>query len=398
MRALAWCLLLVTLACSGSGDGTGGPENDGPAGQDAFRGFAFNAIVNQPQGQVSFVHLVTSLGAEVEVDVADALEASGGAHIHGGHGTGAVFLSSAEAPRVTRYDITSDRRFVERETIQFAGSTTEAAPSVYIASPTKGYYFDEGALRFRIFDPTAMVLLGEIDVSEAAPREGFQAAFGNPIRRGNELVVTVAAIDRERFPVVQAAAVILDLETDEVSITRDDRCGYMFDGVVAPSGDLYLTSATYYAIHNAFFPDDFPPACMLRIPAGQRAFDPDYFVDLNTVSDGLPSGGVAAGSGSRVYLKAFDESTVSPDALVAPFFALGINAWRLWSLDLETLESAPVDAFGLSSGGLGYAQVGDLRFLGSTATDFSQTTLFDADTLEEAISFPGFPTEVIALP
>ncbi|MEM7437930.1 MAG: hypothetical protein AAF436_22470, partial [Myxococcota bacterium] len=72
------------------------------------------------------------------------------------------------------------------------------------------------------------------------------------------------------------------------------------------------------------------------------------------------------------------------------------RASRLRSADVRGF--ACCDAFGLSSGGLGYAQVGDLRFLGSTATDFSRTTLFDADTLEEAISFPGFRTEVIELP
>ncbi|MEM9731533.1 MAG: hypothetical protein AAF997_23360, partial [Myxococcota bacterium] len=62
----------------------------------------------------------------------------------------------------------------------------------------------------------------------------------------------------------------------------------------------------------------------------------------------------------------------------------------------EASESIP--SFGLSSGGIGYAIAGDRRFLGSTATDFSGTTLFDADTLEEAISFPGFPNGFVELP
>ena len=41
----------------------------------------------------------------------------------------------------------------------------------------------------------------------------------------------------------------------------------------------------------------------------------------------------------------------------------------------------------MSSGGIGYALVSDQRFFGSTATDFSTTTLFDADPLDEAVTF-----------
>ncbi|MEM8608771.1 MAG: hypothetical protein AAGF92_16825 [Myxococcota bacterium] len=406
-RRHSFACVLYALLFMGLVSGCGGTEqadngvtepDPPPDGPDVYEGFAFISILNQPQGQVSYLHRVPSLDADVTVDLTEAIESSGGAAMHGGNGTGAVFLSSAESPRVTRYDVTRDGTFVQGATIDVGGTVGEAAANVYVASPDTAYYFDEALLRLVTFDPTEMVLRDEIDLSSVRPEGALQTAFGNPSRRDNELIIPIVAIDGDRFPIIDAVAVILDLETNTVSITRDGRCGYVFDSVVTDSGDVYLAASPYYSAHNFFFPEDFPPACMLRIPAGERTIDPDYFIDLNAVSGGLPTGGIAPGPGPTVYLKAFDESAVLPSQIVTPFFTLALSGWRLWSFDIETEASESIPSFGLSSGGIGYAIAGDRRFLGSTATDFSGTTLFDADTLEEAISFPGFPNGFVELP
>ncbi|MEM9730653.1 MAG: hypothetical protein AAF997_18875, partial [Myxococcota bacterium] len=50
------------------------PPPDGP---DVYEGFAFISILNQPQGQVSYLHRVPSLDADVTVDLTEAIESSG---------------------------------------------------------------------------------------------------------------------------------------------------------------------------------------------------------------------------------------------------------------------------------------------------------------------------------
>jgi hypothetical protein len=108
--------------------------------------------------------------------------------------------------------------------------------------------------------------------------------------RGNQVVIAGYYYDATySMTIAKTALALLDGSTDAVTVVHETRCGAFSTVAAAPNGDLYFGSDTYAAAINCVAGNSSaPPGCLLRIAAGDNAFDPNYFVQVEALVEARP--------------------------------------------------------------------------------------------------------------
>jgi hypothetical protein len=121
-------------------------------------------------------------------------------------------------------------------------------------------------------------------------REDFTtASFGSPVLRGNTLYAPYLYQNLdEDSALAETVLVTVDVDTLQASILRDGRCG--FTAVeLAPSGDIYLTTAQQGASYHLVGRPAMPEPCLLRIRPDSEVIDPGFLVRHSSWTDGRPA-------------------------------------------------------------------------------------------------------------
>lgn len=135
------------------------------------------------------------------------------------------------------------------------------------------------------WDPTAMEIRGTI------PTEGLEdpayprVEYGEPELFGEFVAWPVLWSDYDNFRFKPEVGVLLSaLDGGSPARTvRDARCGAGWELFVDAAGDLYVTGTGYFGFAHFFgeAASTYPNDCVLRIRAGDAAFDDEYHLDLN---------------------------------------------------------------------------------------------------------------------
>jgi hypothetical protein len=405
-------LAFAAQACSSSDSvfvntPPGGPdpgETPSPEVNDAPL-YAISASVFGEEGNTSYVALLPSLDAGTPIDYGRVLEV-GSASSAFGPEKGAFFaVGLDEAPTVTKYQITGEERFVERETLDFSGyglTYMWRDPGlVPFLAANKAYVIDNRELQVVVWNPAAMEIVGSFSLAEvedpAYPLTRFET---DPTFRGDELVVLVTHSTEDDVGAPYSSLMTLDTVNDRVtSVVREERCGGLWDSVKDSKGDIYFASGTWDAAQHRVFGGDVEKApCMLRMKAGASGFDPDYFVDSASIG-GFPAGGLVSGGGDTAYIKVLDETALPPiDA--EDFDAVwGGEVWRWWRFELgSSAPATPVSSLALSNGGGGELMVEDKTYVRNASADFASTTLLDMSAEGEpapGLTLRGYPYGIV---
>ncbi|WP_437977235.1 hypothetical protein WMF11_09435 [Sorangium sp. So ce295] len=376
-------LVALSLAASVAGCGTDDEQQVGAGAYPSGPLYAVTTILQVGQDATSLLFVTPSLDEGQSVDYAQAVEIPDQAHLFGIDGEKKVYALLLQTPQLTRYDLDPSGRLGEAQELRFdrhgvaGGASTR---SLHFVSETKAYLLDDSSLQAIAWNPKEMAIQKAIDLG-GLKREGWIPYFDYiPKRRGKELVVIALYYDQNFSKILpETSAALIDVETDEVTYVHDERCGGVSNSMIAPSGDLYLGSDPYNAALNVIGGDEASKTgCLIRMRAGEDAFDPDFFVNVSDLTGGFPGGGIVPGAGSTAYLRAYDESLfpISPTTDALSLYAAA--SWKWWKIDLESLTTATVvEGVPPGSGVVKYLSADSRVFASDTNADYSETTLQD---------------------
>lgn len=402
-RALcvAPALLLAAACVDGNGTPDAGPGIDGPL-------YALATTQFLPDGRVSLVGTVADPGAEDTFDDDTALEIGGSAAIFGSDGRSVFALGVGESPIITRYEVGDDGKLIEGDEVSLANAGVASAfkrPGlVPFISETKAYWLDDVTLQGVIWNPKEMSYDGTFSIAEVE-RDGLTFELGErAVVRDGLLYIGGRYRDGELDPGV-GVALIIDTTTDTlVEVLEDERCGDTTHIVEHASGDLYFGTGTLGAVQYALGrPADYPAPCLLRIPAGEQAFDADFHVALPDLVEGRPVGRLVAGVDGHAYLLALEaeelEEPLSEDTdLYAPYDA---TAWRWWTFELGGSGAASlVDGTDITSASGQVLHAGGRDYIVQFSFESGRTTLLAASEgggLEKGLDLPGYPYGLVRL-
>jgi hypothetical protein len=385
--------LLSTLLAVACGDNTEPPDmmKEG----ETAPAFAVGTRVWDDSSATSYFNVVESLEAGTTVDTMRAIEAAGSAKLFSLGSLGWFAIGGGEAPTISRYEVDSNNELQRRETISLQNYGVKSLwETVYVISPTKAYYPDRDNGQLIVWNPTAMTITGAIDLPQT-DRDGFLALYGyTPVLRGDQLLFTVGWFDWTTNDEVQAETglVVIDTTTDTVArFDVDDRCGGITTGVEVANGDVYFASSALAAAAYKLGRLTSAP-CVLRVRAGETAFDASYHVQLDTLASGALAGEPVSGGADRIFLRTFDEGAAQIPPEPATWDVTGLLAWRWLAWDVGANSTAEVTSLPASTADVVWFEVEGKTYGAQTTADYSSTTLIDltAATPTTALTAPGF--------
>lgn len=229
-------------------------------------------------------------------------------------------------------------------------------------------------------------------------REGFSSVYPLSIQvRDGHLFFPVSFINFESVAVLPLSVLgVLNLETDDVTFVTDTRCSGIRSLFTGPDGALYGATDGFFATQWRLHGEGIKP-CMLRVPAGQLAYDPSYTLPSRELVDSAIVGDLSVSAdGSRFFFSAFDE-VASPIAEGAVYSEVAAApGWRVYEVPAASIASGrPTAAQPLA--GLFLGARNGIRFnvagrcwVGVPTEDYSSSTLFDISTTGDTKPGPTF--------
>lgn len=424
---LPLCCVLLLLGCDGEAPGTdGGPApNDaaladaggvdasasdaGPrdAGSDDGGGvdagppepplFIVHSAVQTTDARLNYFTPVTSLTDAVTLDYDASIEVPGRARLYASPGLGFFAIGDSEDVSLTRYDVDAEGALTEGDRLSFAalGVTTLGAQAVHFGSPTVAYYKDASQAQIIVWDPTAMEIVGTIELPASLIREGWTLSFGDWTGRGDDAFFTVTWYSRTYDRVgVGTGLVHIDTRTNEVTVTEDARCRAAINATEI-DGAIYYFSGVINGFGHAVAPGDAGQQdCSLRIAAGSVTFDDGY---LGTIAPALPSdrvGTVITSTGTDLWAQVADLS-ITPSAPGTTYSEWYASGWTWWRVPLDASAATQITTEPGAYSGFNVTY-GASFLLAESEPDYSSTTFIDLATgaAVPGLTFPGFALDV----
>lgn len=379
-----------TAGANGNGNGNENGDATGAAGGNggterplfAVAQSLFDPVTFAPTG---FFQVVSELEGRFTLD--QAIEVPGGIGLFGGPPTGQIWVGNGESPTIRRYAVAEDGAIREDAPALSLASfgiteTSQSTDRVPFISATKAYFIERTGAVIVVWNPDTMEIEGSIDIT-LPRRDGFRTNLEAwPTVVENRLYIAFGWWDFTNARVDPGAGVaVIDTENDSVvSVTQDPRCAGIFHSGVADDGYIYYSCGVYpAAAHRIFGDSNAPESCLLRIRAGESEFDPDFYVPIETLTDGRP-GGELVGSGEDLFVRAFyeDESGLSIGDESTTFDITSAEAWRWWRLGAGASSAEELTSLPFSGAGSAPYLLDDGRvFTSQPNLDFSESTLVE---------------------
>jgi hypothetical protein len=282
---------------------------------------------------------VAALSGEIKTQ--NGIEQPGGGYIFANpkQPDSTFLLTNGEEGAAVRYEIKGDKEFVQGKKLSLEGQgVTHGYGNVAWIDEHKAYWFDQ--LQGIRFDPATMEIKNVFQI-QGVEREGYRAWISDrPAIREDGVILSVSYapdwedgtnLDQPRG----ATLVHVDIETDELTVSKDDRCTSLYTSVTTADGDSYFFSSYENAyVRIATNNEKGVPACALRVKKGQNKFDPDWSLDIAARVDGRPADGLLPGKGSSIWLRVFhDEEFEGERTAFDDIDAL--PAWQWYKLDFS---------------------------------------------------------------
>lgn len=387
-------MAVIALAGCGSDDGTeltGDGVTDGPLYAVQY------AVPNVSDGYDAYVGFVPSLEPQ-QVDPSRSLEVTGGGFLSGTPLLPSTFfVASAEAPTVTRYEVSADGSFVRGPTVSFAAQGLAWAPrfqaNMIYASTTKAFAFSFSTQQVIIWNPTAMEVVRAIPL-EGLTREGFENydASASIVRDNVAYIPSYFGNIETSTAGSESVVVAINLSTDEVTVQTVTNCGGLRSAFITVSGDIVVSgSAGNHGVLHRLHGNVATTPCVLRLAPGQSDFSRAERFDASSLAGGRLVVDVTS-AGNNLVFQALDESLIAIGPETTRGDLIGATAWP-WAY-------APLDALGSNSPytpipEMTVGQVASLRAIVEGHT-FVQVTDADARSRLFDVTDPALPVESIS--
>ncbi len=407
--ALVAAALFPATACSDSEDDTAGSGGSSGKGgkDDAGAPTSLFAIPTQVYGadfatSTSYIPIVPSLDvAKISLDDARELDERGTAAKLGDY----FYLASSSKPVVNRYQVLADGSLEAAGSLNFAnygvpeyftidswGGVLVDAERAYVFNGTDGSHV--------AWNPSTMEITGTIPgpdlVQEGYNFESIAVVRGDRMYR----LFTFLNYDTWEFMPDHQYLAVYDLKTDKLlDLTEENRCPQLYNRpFVDEKGDIYFSGWVWTA--GLTLTGDYPASCALRIKDGEDSFDPDWQLNFAAdVTDGREAAMLRYLGDGKALLDVFHDERVTIDGDTDPQELMNTPNWRLWAIDLETNEGAPIEALDYKAGGYSDVQVDGRNFLMVPNGDYSETTAYEfrGSELEAGFKIQGSVDHIIKL-
>lgn len=203
---------------------------------------------------------------------------------------GSIFVWEREVATITRYEVTDDYQLVKGNKVSFASHGLKFDGELTFISPSRAYMMVASQGIVVVWDPSTMEVTSTFSV-DIPVREGldtFPIQIGVSAGRVYWAFISMNYDALKLYPKNVVAFAPTDAD-GPVTVIEDDRCVPSLGGYIVSSADIYLfggADADVIATYNKT--ESYPASCVLRVNAGDSAFDADYFLNLKDVT-GSPS-------------------------------------------------------------------------------------------------------------
>ncbi|MFY2561730.1 hypothetical protein ACN469_29290 [Corallococcus terminator] len=305
----------------------------------------------------SYLLTVDDIQKEQTVGVANAIELPSDAYITAGYpGSGKFFVSSNQVPTVTPYTLNASGAPVAGDALSFisqgVASVNGYQAQHYFVSETKAYYFDHVNYRLVIWNPRDLAIVTSKDLTSQLKDGNFTFRYSQSlaVTAGNNVIIAGGwhASDVRTVP-AKTALVVVNTQTDEVSVKTDSRCGWARDGVKHTDGKIYYATEPLGSGAHFVSPGTTATPCMIRFDPATGEFD-NWFTTLDAFvtpgTDGDIAGMLLPGAPGKAYLRVMNKTAAQAawDSAVAasrPFNGQSAATGAWWNLWEVTLGDAP---------------------------------------------------------
>lgn len=365
--SLPFVLALLTLvACDDESGGGGGGGR-----------YLVHNVVLGVDSETSYVNTLPSLEPQT-VDFATALEVPGWGDLF--LVGGMAFVSSGEAPTVTRFAISDTGVLTEDGTLSFQtyGFATVGLTRQVIVSATKAYAVNAGERKLVVWNPTTLEITGTADLP-ALPNRGALKLVGpsadraSVVRDGYAYIVLYWADYGEYEMANDSVVLVIDTATDVVANEISVPCPELnFATSDTETGDIYFSNWGFSIASTLVH--DTARACAVRIADGETTLDPSFSLTFADVTDGREASSLRYIGDGKALITVHHHERLGADPDVSTI-ADAAN-YKLWTLDLETKVATPLETFGFHAFGTYGARVDGATLLFLPSADWTSTATY----------------------
>ncbi|MEM6930635.1 MAG: hypothetical protein AAF602_27115 [Myxococcota bacterium] len=369
------------------------PESPEPA-EAGPTGYVLGSVVITPDGRTSYFQVLDDLEPDAPITNEGAVETPGNSvmMVHGAD----VFVGLADEPVWVRYTVDAAGQLSETGRVSFAGQGLRRIEfgNVVVDDDLAVTVSAERFVAI-VWNPRTMRILRTVDLAH--------------LRRSNFILETFTTSAHDglvyipgRWGNVPAGRVyhavsmtILDPRAGVVmGIAEDERCAsggrpvFDADGIAYVMGDGRNLSAQMIANSGG---EPAEPTCLLRILPGATEFDPEWHVEIPSLTGGLDAATELelAEAGTGVGFSWMFHPLLLPEGFeVVDFTFWEFPVFELWQIELsETPTARPVE--GVPFGVLGFlgSPVDGKLYAGVGDTETSVVYEVDPATSSGAIKF-----------
>jgi hypothetical protein len=300
-------LVAMVAVMGASGCGT---SNDSDARSDDKPRYLVATNVETPEFAFGVVYLTDNIDSSETLDTSRGYELGLGA-VYPIPGARGFLFASWDEPTVTRYEFDASGRLVAGEKTSAANFGWREVSVVHAVSETNIIVSGWGGVDFARLNAETMELSDLTTVEDllSDPRYPDNSFRYPSVYRDGKIFVQALQRNADAGDASPDSIVIV-LNPGDMSygVLRDSRCSR---GALSVVGDDILVGASdvFTVGHVIMGTPGFNPTCILRIPAGSAAFDPNY---ARPFSDWTGVGSLAAGlhpiRADLAYVRVYDRS------------------------------------------------------------------------------------------
>ena len=257
-------------------------------------------------------------------------------------------------------------------------------------SPDKAYLLNPRTQRILVWDLAAMESRATLSLSiEVASGYSSLAWAWLPVV-DDRLTILTRSVSTEGLA-LDTTVTVIDVKTDEVlSQQLESRCTALTFAYESTSGDRYFATSAGLALGHLIDPERYPAPCLLRIRAGEMAFDPTWQGSLNDAVGSQTWGALARQADGGLLVQVAPERAVQRRrgrSLVDD----GAEIWQLWLVPPEGSGARQLPALPLTNTQSYMLRDAERRYLVTTdrATgEYTLTDVTDLDRPRPAITLP----------
>lgn len=300
-------------------------------------------FVGNPEGRNIYVGALPGV-PEGELDYSRFLEFGNvDVYAYGGFG----FVWDRETATMTRLLLQDDLSLVPEMATRLSfldrgvsGGAFDGGDPVFI-SPTRAYLLSSALNAILVWNPTTMEITGELAMTPPVGPAGFEAFAHRPQLVGDNVIWQIVSTneDTQQLLPVTTLAIASATRNDPVRYVQDERCAGANGGQVDARGDYYVRADAYWGRYVAYADAaSAPQTCILRVRAGETAFDPDYLLPLAELTGSKINFPWFHVSGSQYVAWAWDEAGTPP---ADPDEYWASTNFRPLLVDIEQRTSVP---------------------------------------------------------